>query len=163
MTHPIRVAVKIQRITDADGRETLKATLPVGVLFEKSFDPPQLEAERVALERKYVSLIETLKAKRAEMKTGNVLRYWEFGDAIARFEQDENSALLFVEKLNEHLSRDVGLSIARLWACKTLRGRISDPSRVDPAQNITNYQRANFDPARLPRIARRRGRPRKIK
>jgi hypothetical protein len=55
------------------------------------------------------------------------------------------------------------MSDARLWVCETLRKRFPDASKIDPRQTISAYQRANFDSARLPKIARRPGRPRKKK
>jgi hypothetical protein len=158
---PLRVAVKIERMTGANGLETFKATLPMGVLFEKSLDRARLEAEQRALEERYRTLLEDLQLIRAAMRSGNVLRYWEFGDAVARFAAENDSGILFLEKINQHLERDLGMSLGRLWVCETFRKRFPDRSKIDPERSITNYQRANFDPQHLPQYTHRRGRIRK--
>lgn len=157
----VRVAVKIQRVQNENGRATFRATLPLGVLFEKALDPAQLEVERVALEQRYAALVTTLKAKRVEMKSGNVLRYWEFGDAIARFEQEANAGVVFVDNLTAHLARDVNFSTTMIDLCHRFRAHIPDPAQVDPHQSFTNYHRANFDLANVSPIVRRRGRPKR--
>jgi hypothetical protein len=157
----VRVGVKVNRVPDVDGRETLRATLPLGALLEKSLDPAQLEAERLALEERYRALIARLEQLRTEMRSGGLLKYWEFGDAIAYFVAENEAGLVFLDKLNEHLERDLGMSSAGLWRCETLRKRFPDPSRLDATRSITDYQRANFDPERLNRSSRRPMRPRR--
>ncbi|MBI4672579.1 MAG: hypothetical protein HY741_13050 [Chloroflexi bacterium] len=157
----LRIAVNMQPARDDTGALKFKATLPMGVLFEKSLDKQQVERERVALGEAYAELVAQLRTHRAAMNTHNVMAYWQFGDALLAFENHYKTSLLFVDRLIDHLTRDVDFSITMILLCRRFREAFPDPNRVDPKQSFTNYQRAGFDPARLSPIVRRRGRPHK--
>lgn len=158
----VRVAVKMQPSVDAEGRAIFKATLPLGVLFEKSLDPARLEDARRALETSYRALITELQRIRAAMKARGALRYWEFGDAIARFEDEHASRVLFVEPLTAHLVRDVPFSETMVLLCRRFREKIPSAAALDPRLSFNRYYRAGFDPTRLAKTARR-GRARRKK
>ena len=148
MTDPrVRVAVKMQPSMDSDASESFRATLPMGVLFEQSLDSAQMEHERIALEEKYRALVVELRALRVAMKTGAVLRYWEFGDAITRFEQTQG--LLFVEPLTQHLVRDVRFSERMIQLCRRFREKIPRAAQVDSQFSFTRYYKFDFDLARI--------------
>jgi hypothetical protein len=146
----VRVAVKMQPAADADpaGRAQFKATLPMGVLFEKSLDRAQLEQERAALEENYRALVATLTQIRSTLKVGNTLRYWFFGDAIIQFEQQHAHGAMFVDKLSDHLARDVHFSRTMIDLCRRFRLKFPDPARIDPRISFRAYHRSGFDPAR---------------
>lgn len=156
----LRVAVKIQPARDASGGERFNATLPMGVLFEKSLDRGAIEQERAALQEKYGELVRSLRSKRVAMKAGNLASYWEFGDILWQFEQEQLNTMLFVEQLIAHLVRDVSFSETMILLCRRFRDKIPDSSQIDTRQTFTNYYRAGFDPARLPMPKPRRQRAR---
>src|SRR5437867_430031 len=110
MKPPVRIAVNIQPVQDASGNASFKAALPMGVLFEKSLDAMHVERARADLEQKYSALVETLRGMRPHLKDGNILRYWMFGDLVIAFENETANALVFVDKLSDHLARDVEYS-----------------------------------------------------
>jgi hypothetical protein len=152
----VRVAVQMQPLRDESGSEQFKAALPMGVLFEKSLDREQMKRERAALEENYRALVTTLRRLRTGLGSGDLFAYWNIGDAIAQFHAERAGQILFVENLNRHLQRDVPLSAGRLWVCEMFRRKFPDRSQIDPRQSITNYQRANFDAARLAPRTRQR-------
>ena len=131
----------------------------MGVLFEKSLDGVNLENARIELEERYGALVASLRANRLAMKRGNVIAYWEFGDALQQFEQSQKVSILLVDGLVAHLVRDVPFSETMILLCRRFREKIREVARVDPHQSFTNYHRAGFDPVRLAATVRRRGRP----
>ncbi|MGB8647384.1 MAG: winged helix DNA-binding domain-containing protein [Anaerolineae bacterium] len=154
----VRIAAKMNRVTGADGQTTFKASLPMGVLFEKSLDPAQLDTERTALEERYHALVARLQEIRAQMKSGSVLSYWDFGDAVARFQAQERESVLFLEALTRHLERDIPFSETMIILCRRFRQKL-DRSQVDPAIPFTRYHRSGFDLDRLQARARQGAHP----
>lgn len=57
----IMIPVQIKRVKDPNGREVLKATVPMNLMFEKDFDAKWLEEELVKFEKRYLKLVKNLK------------------------------------------------------------------------------------------------------
>lgn len=157
----IRIAVNMQPQRDGNGNEQFRAALPMGVLFEKTLDRAEMDRAAAELEQEYAALVGQLRAHRAAMGRKDVLAYWRFGDALVAFENLHKTTILFVDRLVDHLVRDVDFSETMILLCRRFREAISDAQQVDPQQSFTNYHRAGFDPTRLATTVRRRGRPRK--
>lgn len=163
----VRVAVHMQPQRDENGHAIFRAALPMGVWFEKSLDKQEIETARGELEETYRALVETLRAMLPHLKDGNVLRYWMLGDVVNEFETQNAHALIFVDKLSEHLARDVGYSKTMIDLCRRFRHKFSDVSQIDPTIPFDAYHRNSFDPKRAAAYERAksskrpRGRPRK--
>lgn len=146
MSRPLRIAVKMQPVTDGAGGIAFTATLPMAVIFEKSIDPAQVEQERLILQQQYRQLVETLRALRPKFKRGKAIDSWLCGDAIVAFEQDTFDTLLFVDHLTEHLARDVEYGKAMLDLCRRFRLHLPDKTQIDPSLPFGAYHRTGFDP-----------------
>jgi hypothetical protein len=163
----LRIAVNMQPQRDASGQEFFRATLPMGVLFERTLDKQEVERARAALEGDYRALVENLRATRGHLRDGNVLRYWMLGDAIVAFETQTARALVFVDKLSDHLARDVNYSRTMIDLCRRFRIKLPDKSQIDPQLSFDADHRSGFDPKRAAAYERAkgpkrpRGRPRK--
>ncbi len=163
----IRVAVHMQPQRDENGHTIFRAALPMGVWFEKSLDKNAVEQARAELEEKYRALVESLRAMLPSLKDGNVLRYWMFGDVVNEFELQTADTLVLIDKLSDHLARDVGYSKTMIDLCRRFRHKFSDASQIDPTLSFDAYHRNGFDPKRAAAYERAkpskrpRGRPRK--
>lgn len=167
MNQAVRVAVNMQPARDENGTRVFKAALPMGAFFEKGLDKQELERAREALEENYRALVENLRAMLPHLKDGNVLRYWMLGDVVNEFETQNAHALVFVDKLSDHLARDVGYSKTMIDLCRRFRHKFSDASQIDPTISFDAYHRNGFDIQRARKFEqakppkRPRGRPRK--
>ncbi len=147
MSQSIRIAVHMQPIAE-NGEPCFKATLPMGAFFEPSLDKEEVERARSELEEKYRRLVENLRAMRATLKEGNVLRNWMFGDTIVSFERETSQTLLFVDKLSDALARDIDYSKTMIDLCRRFRLKIPDMTKIDPRLSFSTYHRNGFDPKR---------------
>lgn len=148
MTYAIRIAAHMQPARDENGALFFKAALPMGALLDKSLDKTELESARVALQEKYRALVQELRALRAHLRDGNVLRYWMFGDAIVAFETETADALVFVDNLSAQLARDVDYSKTMIDLCRRFRYKFPDESALDPQISFRAYHRNGFDSER---------------
>jgi len=148
MTQAIRIAVHMQPARAENGARVFKAALPMGVWFEKSLDKQEIESARNALEEQYHALVENLRARLSRLKDGNVLQYWMFGDAVNEFESQNAHALVFVDKLSDHLARDLGYSKTMIDLCRRFRHKFPDAAQIDPALSFAAYHRNGFDAQR---------------
>lgn len=167
MSPSIRVAVNMQLQRDENGHVIFRAALPMGVWFEKSLDKHELETARGELEQNYRALVETLRELLPRQHSGDVMRYWRLGDAITEFENGTANALVFVDKLSEHLARDVEYSRTMLDLARRFRQNFPDAAQVDQKISFDAYHRSGFDLERARAYERAkppkrpRGRPRK--
>lgn len=163
----IRIAANMQPQRDENGHVLFRAALPMGAFFEKSLDKAQVENARDGLEEQYRALVERVRALLPYDQPGNVMRYWNVGDAITEFENETATALVFVDRLTEHLARDLGYSRTMLDLSRRFRRKFPDPARVDPKISFDAYHRSGFDLERARAYERAkapkrpRGRPRK--
>ncbi len=148
MNPTIRIAVHMQPTRAEDGTRVFKAALPMGVWFEKDLDKQAIEAARGALEEHYRALVENLRARLSRLKDRNVLQYWMFGDAVNEFETQNAHALVFVDKLSDHLARDLGYSKTMIDLCRRFRHKFSDAAQIDPTLSFDAYHRNGFDAQR---------------
>ncbi len=144
----IRIAVNMQAQRDENGHMIFRAALPMGVWFEKSLDKDEVERARSALEENYRALVTRLRAMLPHLHEGNVLRYWMFGDVVNEFELQTADTLVFVDKLSDHLARDVGYSKTMIDLCRRFRHKFSDVSQIDLTLSFDAYHRNSFDPKR---------------
>lgn len=153
MGEKIMIPVKIKRVRDPNGRETLKATVPMNIMFKKGFDAKWLEEELVKFERRYFYLIICLKSLleslRSKMKDKRILLYWEFGNKIVNFMEENNNTSLFIETLKESLIRDVGVSDKIIARCKRFRFLYPDVTKIDPNRSFDSYV-ATFEGGYVP-------------
>lgn len=165
MNAAIRIAVHMQPARDENGATKFRAALPMGALLEKSLDKQEVEHARIALEEKYTTLVNSLSDLRLHLQDGNVLRYWMFGDTIVTFENQTADVLVFVDKLSDHLARDVDYSKTMIDLCRRFRLKLAE-NEIDPCLSFDAYHRNGFDPQRAAayeqaKQKRRRSRPRK--
>lgn len=139
----VRVAVQIKKVKNPDGSENLKATVPMKVIFEKTFDGKWLEEELRRFEKRYFSLIESLrnilKLIRSKEKKNKVLLYWDFGDKIYNFVKNSGEETLFLESVAKHLARDVGVSDNMIMRCRRFRALYPHISRIDKKRSFDSY------------------------
>jgi hypothetical protein len=95
--------------------------------------------------------VKILRELRPTLHAGNVLRYWFFGDAVLQFERGQGA--LFVDKLSDHLERDVHYSKTMIDLCRRFRQKFSDPAQINPRLTFSQYHRAGFNPSRLTKSA----------
>jgi hypothetical protein len=134
---------------DGNGQEHFRAALPMGILFEKALDRAEIERAASELESEYEALVARLREQRALTRKNGVLAYWRFGDALVMFEQEHKATLLFVDRLVEHIVRDVDFSETMVLLCRRFREKQPDMAKLDAQQSFTNYYRAGFDTERL--------------
>jgi len=138
------IPVQMKKVRDPKGKEVLKATVPMNLIFEKGFDANWLEEELTKFERRYFylltcleSLLESIRSK--VHKDRKVLLYWEFGDKILEFvDQDKNSPL-FLESLTKSLRRDINVSDKIIMRCKRFRVLYPDVTKIDQSRSFDSY------------------------
>ena len=139
----IRIAVQIKKVKDSEGKEVLKASVPMRLMFERDFDPEWLNTELKKFEGKYVWLVDNLKAISKEIKStrakGRVLLYWNFGDKVFKFIEQNEAGVLFLENVTRYLVRDVGVSDKMLTRCRKFRLLYPEISKVDPSKSFDSY------------------------
>ncbi len=156
----IIIPVQIKKVRDPNGRETLKATVPINIMFEKDFDAKWLEDELTKFERRYFylitclkSLLESLRSK--TWKDKRVLLYWEFGNKIVNFIEQNKNTPLFIENFTKLLIRDVGVSNKIIARCKRFRLLYPDVTKIDPNRSFDSYV-ATFEGGYIPNKRRSR-------
>ena len=156
----IIIPVQIKKVRDPTGKETLKATVPMNLLFEKNFDAKWLEEELAKFELRYFNLVndlkEILKSLRSmKQKNGRVLFYWRFGDKIIELlEQNKNNPLV-LENLTKSLMRDVGVSDKVIMRCKRFRLLYPNSKMIDPTRSFDSYV-ATFERGYISKSRQRR-------
>lgn len=155
------IPVRMKKVKDPSGREVLKSTVPMNLMFENDFDAKWLEEELIRFEKRYFALVKDLKdllqvLRSKKQKNKRVLLYWKFGDRIVRFiEQDKNNPL-FVESLTKSLVRDVEVSDKIIMRCKRFRLLYSDVTKIDSNRSFDSYV-ATFEGGYIPKSRRRKG------
>lgn len=154
MLKNLRIPIQIKKVKYPDGKEELKATVPMNLLFEKDFNAVWLEEELVKFERRYTylltclqSLLESIRSKK--QKNGRVLLYWEIGNKIIEFMEQNKNTGLFLENLTKSLTRDVGVSEKIIMRCKRFRVLYPDVTKVDPRRSFDSYV-ASFEKGYIP-------------
>jgi hypothetical protein len=164
MDRKIVIPVQIKKVKDPRGEETLKATVPMNVIFKKDFDAKWLEEELARFELRYFNLVndlkEILKSLRSmKQKNGRVLWYWKFGDKIIEFLEQNNKGPLVLENTTKSLIRDVGVSDKIIIRCKRFRLIYPDSKMIDPTRSFDSYV-ATFE---IGYISKNRQRKREIR
>jgi len=144
MDRKIIIPVQIKKVRDPRGKETLKATVPMNVIFEKDFNAKWLEEELARFELSYFNLVndlkEILKSLRSmKQKNGRVLLYWKFGDKIIEFLEQNKNGPLVLEKFTKSLTRDIGVSDKIIMRCKRFRLLYPDSKMIDPTRSFASY------------------------
>jgi len=160
MSTKIIIPVEIKKVRDPRGKETLKATVPINLLFEKHFDAKWLEEELAKFELSYFNLVndlkEILEALRAmKQKNGRVLLYWKFGDKIVDFLEQNKNGPLVLENATKSLIRDVGVSDKIIMRCKRFRRLHPDSKMIDPTRSFDSYV-ATFEGGYIPKSRQRK-------
>jgi hypothetical protein len=160
MDRNIIIPVQIKKVRDARGKETLKATVPMNLLFEKEFDAKWLEEELARFELSYFNLINELKEilkslRSVKQKNGRVLLYWKFGDKIIQFLEQNKNGLLVLENATKSLIRDVGVSDKIIMRCKRFRQLYPDSKMIDPTRSFDSYV-ASFEGWYIPKGRQRK-------
>ena len=139
----IRIAIQVKTAQNSEGKETLKASVPMRLMFEKDFDAEWLNRELKKFEGKYVEQVDKLKAISREIKStrakGRVLLYWDFGDKALKFIEQNETGVLFLENVTRYLVRDVGVSDKMLTRCRKFRLLYPEISKVDPNKSFDSY------------------------
>jgi len=139
----IKIAVQVRKVKDPAGKEALKATMPIRLIFENDFDAKGLKEELNKFEDKYLKLVDILtsilKLIKSRERKGKVLLYWILGDEIHHFTEENKAGALFLENLTAHLVRDTGVSEKMLNRCKKFRVRYPEIFHVDLARSFDSY------------------------
>ena len=139
----IRIAVQVNKAKTSDGKEILKSSVPMRLVFEKDFDAEWLKNQLKKFEEEYVKLVGNLKNLSKQIKSaqgkGKVLLYWKFGDEAFKFIERNENGVLFLENVTRHLVRDVGVSDKMLTRCRKFRLLYPDISKVDPNKSFDSY------------------------
>ncbi|MCD6451222.1 MAG: hypothetical protein J7L64_02485 [Acidobacteria bacterium] len=160
MNENVRIPVQIKRVKDPSGREIMKATVPMNLIFEKDFNPDWFERELAKFEERYFNLVTHLKSLLKKIrikkpKDGRVLLYWEFGNEIIEFKEQSKNNALFLENLTKSLARDVEVSDKIITRCTRFRSLYPDITQIDPNRSFDSYV-AEFEGGYI--SARRQGR-----
>jgi len=138
-----KIAVQIKLVKDPNGNESLKATVPLHLMFDNNFDAVWLNKGLKKFENKYFKLVDSLKSIlkliKARERKGKVLLYWMFGDEIYEFTECSSGDALFLENLTAHLKRDVGTSEKMTSRCRKFRWRYPDVSEIDLSKSFNSY------------------------
>jgi hypothetical protein len=139
----VKIAVQVKEVKDADGKEVLKATVPMTLMFGRDFDAKWLNEELKKFEDKYLRLVDSLKSIlnliKARERKGKVLLYWMFGDEIYEFTEHSRDDALFLENPTAHLKRDTGISEKMITRCKKFRLRYPDINEMDLSRSFNSY------------------------
>ncbi len=157
----VMIPVQIKKVKDPNGREVLKATVPMNLVFEKNFDAKWLEEELIKFEKRYFELVKDLKnllkkLQFKKQKRGRVLLYWKFGDRIIKFLEEDKNNHLFIEHLIKSLMRDVEVSDKIIMRCKRFRLLYPDITKIDPNRSFDSYV-ATFEGGYISKNRRRKG------
>ena len=155
MDRKIIIPVQIKKVRDPKGKETLKATVPMNLLFEKDFDAKWLEEKLGRFELSYFTLVNDLKEilkllRSMKQKNGRVLLYWKFGDKIIKFLEHHKKDPLVLENVTKSLMRDVGVSDKIILRCKRFRLLYPDIKMIDPTRSFDSYV-ASFEKGYIPK------------
>jgi hypothetical protein len=138
-----KISAQIKRIKEDNGSETLKATAPMNLIFEKSFDAKRLNEELREFEDKYIKLVDGLKTIskliKARQRKGKVILYWMFGDEIYEFTKENKNSTLFLENPIAHLVRDIGTSEKMINRCKKFRLYYPSVNEIDLDRSFDSY------------------------
>jgi len=139
----VKIAVQIKLVKDPNGNESLKATVPMSLVFGKDFDAKWLNEGLKRFEDKYLKLVDNLgsilKLIKSGERKGKVLLYWMFGDEIYEFMEGNKDGTLFLDNPITHLTRDTGVSEKMINRCKKLRSRYPDVSEINLGRAFNSY------------------------
>ena len=138
------IPVELRKVRDPNGKETLKATVPVNLMFEKGFDAKRLEDELSKFERRYFYLITCLKSLLGSIRSKTdrdkrVFLYWEFGNKLVNFIEENGDSPLSMGTFTQSLARDLGVSDKIITRCKRFRLRYPDVTQIDPNRSFDSY------------------------
>ncbi len=143
MMRNIRIGIQIKKSKNSEGKEILKASVPMRLVFEKDFDAEWLKVELKKFEGKYSNLIANLKNISKQIKStrgkGKVLLYWKLGDETFKLIEQNGKEALFLENIMRHLVRDAGVSDKMLTRCRKFRLLYPDILKVDPNRSFDSY------------------------
>jgi len=141
----VKIGVQVKKVKNPDKSESLKATVPMRIMFEKTFNGKRLEEELDKFEKRYFSLVDSLKGIlkliRSKTQKNKVLLYWKFGDKIYNFVKANNEGHLVLESITKHLVRDVGVSDKMIMRCRRFRNLYPDVSLIDKERSFDSYVR----------------------
>jgi len=139
----IRIAIQVKKAKDAEGKEVLKVSVPMRLMFEEDFDADWLDRQLKKFEEEYIQLVANLNKISKQVKStrgkGKVLLYWKFGDETVKFMEQNEKGVLFLENVTRNLVRDVGVSDKMLTRCRKLRLLYPDILKVDPNRSFDSY------------------------
>lgn len=155
------IPVQIKKVKDPNGREVLKATVPMNLIFEKDFDAKWLEEELKKFEKRYFALVKDLKdllqvIRSQKRKEGRVLLYWKIGDRMLKFIEQSKNNPFFLESFTKSLVRDVGVSDKIIMRCKRFRVLYPDVTKIDPDRSFDSYV-ATFEGGYISKNRQRKG------
>ncbi|MEM4328249.1 MAG: hypothetical protein QXI50_01160 [Candidatus Caldarchaeum sp.] len=133
----------MKKIRKPNGEEAFTSSVPMNVVFDKSFDADTLQRELKLLEREYADLIDSLKKIiqqiNSKSTSNKVLLYWKLGDKIYSYERVNVKRDLTLESVTEHLARDLGVSKNVIRRCRRFRILYPEISMIDPHRSWTSY------------------------
>ncbi|MEW5947121.1 MAG: hypothetical protein AB1742_13070 [bacterium] len=138
------IPVQIKRVKDPFSNETIKATVPMNVVFEKDFDAKWLSNELKKIEDDYFNLVKYIRGtvlllNSAESDKSSALLYWKIGDAIIRFNESYRSNPLVLCGYTKSLSRDAGVSEKTITRCKRFRLLYPDIANINTNKTFHGY------------------------
>lgn len=154
MSKNIMIPIQIKKVKDPNGGEELKATVPMNLMFEKDFNADWLEEELIKFERRYFYLLTCLQSllvsiRSRRQKKRRVFLYWEFGNKIVEFTEQNKNSSLFLEKLTKSLARDIAVSDKIIMRCRRFRLLYPDVTKVNLSRSFDSYI-ASFEGGYIP-------------
>jgi hypothetical protein len=139
----IRIGIRIQKATDSQGKEVWKASVPMRLVFEEDFDAGWLKDELQQFEEKYIRFIKSLRDILKQIKStrgnGRTMLYWKLGDEIYGLMEQNKNGTLFLENIDKHLARDLGVSDRTLRRCIKFSLLYPDSSKIEPDRSFNSY------------------------
>jgi len=144
MKSTAKIPVEIKPVKDPEGKIKIKATIPVSIVLERNFNSKLLVEELAKIEERYINLTTCIKEiltklKLQKQKRGRVMLYWELGNKIVNFTEDNEIKNLYVYNLINSLMRDTGISNKTISRCKRFRLKFPDPSEIEPERSFDSY------------------------
>jgi len=146
------IPVELSRIKTADNKEQLVPKVTLGDFASQGSSQPDMRGQLNAFAARYQEMIDRCKSKldmvsqqKAKRTIVDPLLFWEIGDCILQYLQDERLIGKFA--LNDvygHLSRDLSLSTSSLEKIMTFRRRFASKDLVDSSKGWTYYRDAIY-------------------
>jgi len=146
------ILVELSRMKTADNKEQLVPKVTLGDFASQGFSQPDMRSQLNAFAARYQEMIDQCRTRldsvsqqKAQKAKVDPLLFWEIGNYILRYLQDERLRGEFaLNDIYGHLSRDLPLSTSSLEKILTFRRRFASKDLVDSSKGWTYYRDATY-------------------